>query len=178
MADASTGLDLAIQSLPFEHVETMEIPLGIHSNAGTQITVSISESNLPANMDVYLEDRHNNTFTQLTTSEFVITPNETLNGIGRFYLRLSSETLSQNTTVFDALKIFTTKTPRALTVSGQLFEKTSLKLYDVRGRLVLTQQLNEQALNNTINVSRLQDGVYIVELYNNHQRKSQKVIIR
>ncbi len=48
----------------------------------------------------------------------------------------------------------------------------------MQGRLVLTQQLNETTLNNTIDVSRLDDGVYVVALNNKVQRKSQKVIIR
>jgi hypothetical protein len=178
LVDANTGIDMAIQSLPFENLETIVIPLGIHSNANEQITVSIAESGLPTHMDVYLEDRENNTFTLLTASDFVITPDATLDAIGRFYLRFSTETLNTVGSELDAIKIFTTKTPRVLTVSGELFQDTSLKLYDLRGRLVLTEQLNETTLNHKIDLSRLQDGVYVVELNNAYQRKSQKVIIR
>ena len=178
LVDVNTGLDMAIQSLPFENLETMVIPIGIHSNAGEQIRVLIAESNLPVSIDVYLEDRQNNTFTLLTAIDFVMTPNEVLDATGRFYLRFSSEALSNSENEWDDLRIFTTKTPRVLTVSGQLLEDSQLKLYDIRGRLVLTEQLNESILNNTIDVSRLQDGVYVVELYNSSQRKSQKVIIR
>ena len=178
LVDENTGLDMDIQSLPLENLETMVIPLGIRSNAGEQITVSIAESDLPTSTDVYLEDRDNNTFTLLNTTDFVITPNEDLNATGRFFLRFSAESLSTSENELDDLRIFTTKTPRVLTVSGQLLEDTELKLYDVRGRLVLTQSLNETSLNNTIDVSRLEDGVYVVGLNNGYQRKSQKVIIR
>ena len=107
-----------------------------------------------------------------------MTPNETLNNIGRFYLRFSAETLTTSENELDYLRVFTTKTPRVLTVSGQLLQDTKLKLYDVRGRLVLTQQLNEASVNNQIDVSKLEDGVYVVELNNVYQRKTQKVIIR
>jgi hypothetical protein len=178
LVDENTGLDMAIQSLPLENLETMVIPLGIRSNAGEQITVSIAESDLPTSTDVYLEDRDTNSFILLNTSDFVLTPNEALNDTGRFYLRFSAETLTTAENELDALRIFTTKTPRVLTVSGRLFQDTQLNLYDVRGRLVLTEQLNEATLNNTIDVSRLQEGVYVVELNNSYQRKSQKVIIR
>jgi hypothetical protein len=178
LVEENTGADMAIQSLPFENLDTLIIPIGIHSNAGEQITVSISQSDLASTTDVYLEDRDNNTFTLLTTSDFVITPSETLDAIGRFYLRFSAGSLSISENELDNLRIFTTKTPRVLTVSGQLLEDTELKLYDIRGRLVLTEQLNDASLNNTIDVSRLQDGVYVVELNNAYQRKSQKVIIR
>jgi hypothetical protein len=178
LVDANTSLDMAIQSLPFENLETMVIPLGIHSHANEQITVSIAESGLPTHIDVYIEDRQNNTFTLLTASDFVITPDETLAATGRFYLRFSAETLNTVGSEFDAIKIFTTKTPRALIVSGQIFKDTNLKLYDVRGRLVLTEQLNETTLNHKIDLSKIQDGIYVVELNNQYQRKSQKVIIR
>jgi hypothetical protein len=177
LVDENTGLDMAIQSLPLEDLETLIIPLGIHSNAGEQITVSIAESDLPTSTDVYLEDRDTNTFTLLSTSDFLITPNEVLNTTGRFFLRFSTESLTTLENELDDLKIFTTKTPRVLTVSGQLLEDTTLKLYDVRGRLVLTQQLKEASVNNKIDVSRLEDGVYVVALNNRYQRKSQKVII-
>jgi hypothetical protein len=178
LVDESTGLDLAIQSLPLDNLETMIIPLGIHSSSGEQITVSIAESDLPASTEVYLEDRVNNTFTLLTTSDFVYTPTEALNDTGRFYLRFSTESLATTENELEDLRIFTTKTPRVLTVSGQLLRDTELKLYDVRGRLVLTKRLNEAAVNNQIDISRLEDGIYVVELNNLYQRKTQKVIIR
>ncbi|RED42122.1 putative secreted protein (Por secretion system target) [Winogradskyella eximia] len=178
LVNENTGLDMAIQSLPFEDLDTMIIPLGINSNMGEQITVSIAASDLPVSTDVYLEDRDNNTFTLLTTNDFVITPSEALSNTGRFYLRFSSESLSTSENELDDLRIFTTEKPRVLTVSGQLLQDTALKLYDVRGRLVLTQSLNETSLNNTIDVSQLQDGVYVVELNSGYQRKTQKVIIR
>jgi hypothetical protein len=174
----NTGLDMAIQSLPFEDLATMIIPLGIHSNIGEQITVSISESDLPANMEVYLEDGDNNTFTLLNTSDFVLTPSIALNDTGRFYLRFSMETLTATEHELDDLVIFTTKIPRLLTVSGQLLQDTVLKLYDIRGRLVLTESLNSTTIVNDIDVSRLENGVYIVELNNAFQRKTQKLIIR
>ena len=65
-----------------------------------------------------------------------------------------------------------------LTVSGQLFEKTQLQLFDIRGRLVLTTELEANQAVHTINVASLEDGVYIVELDNSSQAKTQKVIIR
>ena len=178
MVEGNAGLDLAIQSLPLDDFETISIPLGIHSNAGEQITVSIAASDLPTATAVYLEDRDTNTFTLLSAGDLVMTPNAALNATGRFFLRFSEESLSTAENTLDKLRVFTTKTPRVLTVSGQLLEDTELKMYDLRGRLVLTQGLNGATLNNTIDVSRLQDGVYVVELNDVNQRKSQKVIIR
>lgn len=172
------GVDFAIQSLPYENLSTMEIPLGIHSNANEQITVSILESNLPASTDVFLEDRLNNTFTLLNQTDFILTPNIDLVDTGRFYLRFSTESLGTNENELENLKIFTTKNPRQITVSGLLREATALALYDVRGRLILSTTLDESQLTNHVDVSAFEDGVYIVKLNSANKTKSQKVIIR
>ena len=178
LVEDNTGIDMAIQSLPNEDFESIVIPLGINSNASEQITVSILESDLLASTDVFLEDRLNNTFTLLNQTDFVMTPNLNLVGTGRFFLRFADETLGTSENELEDLKIFTTKTPRALTISGQLFEKTQLQLFDVRGRLVLETDLEPTLNVHTIDVASLEDGVYIVQLNNTSQAKTQKVIIR
>ena len=63
----------------------MTIPLGIKANPGEQITISIDETTLPDNVEVYLEDNVHNTFTRLDEGEYTFTPNTTLNGTGRFF---------------------------------------------------------------------------------------------
>ncbi|WP_323788179.1 lamin tail domain-containing protein [Psychroserpens sp.] len=178
LVEDNTGVDMAIQSLPNEDFESIVIPLGINSNANEQITVSISESNVPASTDVYLEDRLNNTFTLLNQTDFVMTPNENLVGTGRFYLRFADETFGTSENEFDNLKIFATKTPRIITVSGLLTDATEFALFDIRGRLVLTTELDESQLTNQVDVSAFEDGVYIVTLNSAKKTKSQKVILR
>lgn len=178
LVEDNAGLDMAIQSLPPDNLETMIVPIGIHSSAGQQITIRISESQFPSSTDIFLEDRLNGSFTLLSSTDFVMTPTTALTGTGRFYLRFSDETLSTTTPEFDGLRIFTTKTPRVLTVNGQLVESAKLSLFDIRGRLVLTRKLNQNQINNTIDISELQDGVYIVKISNTSQNKTQKVIIR
>lgn len=159
-------------------IENLVIPLGIHNQAGEQVNVSILESDLPASIDVFLEDRQNNTFTLLNQSDFVLTPNTDLLTAGRFFLRFASETLGTSETVLDDLKIYATKTPRQITVSGLLKEATELALYDIRGRLILITDLETSQLTNQVDVSLFEDGIYVVKLKSLNQTKSQKVIIR
>lgn len=178
LVEENVGIAMAIQSLPNDDFESMVIPLGINSNANEQITVSISESDLQASTDVFLEDRLNNTFTLLSQTDFVITPNEDLSGSGRFFLRFAEETLSTSEIGFDDLRIFATKTPRQITVSGLLTEDTTFTLYDIRGRLVLTAELDDSQLSNQVDVSAFEDGIYVVKLDSYNKTKSQKVILR
>ena len=178
LVEDNAGIDMVIQSLPNDNFESMIIPIGINSNANEQITVSISETDLPETTEVFLEDRLNNTFTLLSQTDFVMTPTENLVDIGRFFLRFSDETLGTIDNAFNDLKIFATKTPREITVSGLLNEATELTLYDIRGRLVLSKALDVTQLTNQVDVSAFEDGVYVVKLKNANKSKTQKVILR
>lgn len=93
LVDENTGLGITIQSSPLEDLESLIIPLRIHSGVSEQITVRIAESDFPRSTDVYIEDIDNKTFTSQNTSDFVITPSEALDATGRFSLRFSMESL-------------------------------------------------------------------------------------
>lgn len=177
LVENNTGLPLALQALnPSDLVNTI-IPLGVNSNQGEQLTFSISETTLPSDVNVYLEDNVTNTITLLTTSNYTFSPNVALHGTGRFYLHFSSSTLSDSNHALDYIEIYNTTTPKTLVVKGALHAKTTLNLYDVQGRLVLNTALDHFDLINTIDVSRIESGVYFVKVFNDSQSKTQKIII-
>ena len=178
LLEDNNGIDMAIQSMGYDALSNAIIPLGIHIPQGQQFTLSISETTLPSNIEVYLEDTQNNTFTLLNNSEFTMTPNEDLNTIGRFYLRFSEDTLGINPNEADAIDIYTISQHEALYVEGQLLEDTLLSIYDIQGKLIKTLDLASNQTLHTIDVSALTTGVYFVSLENNRQSKVQKVIIR
>ena len=180
LLENNTGLDIAIQSLPYNDFNDVIIPLGIKASSGTELTISIDDelSTLPSNINVYLEDTLNNTLTLLNDDQFVFTPDSNLNGTGRFYLRYSSSTLTVSEPELDYLQIYTTFNPKALTIKGQLTSGTQANLYDLQGRLVLTEILNPNSTTNNIDISTVSSGVYIVKVNNDNQIKTQKVIIK
>ncbi len=179
LVENSTGKDIAIQSLATEALESdIVVPLGIKAAQGQQVTVSIAESDLPSNIEVYLEDNVTGIFTLLNDSDYVFTPSSTLNSTGRFFLRFSDQTLSTPETTFDGLQIFTTASPRTLFIKGQLDETSSITLYDIQGRVVLSSQLETSSSTNQVDVSNLSSGVYVVKLNNASQQKTQKVILK
>ncbi|MBF8149496.1 VCBS repeat-containing protein [Winogradskyella sp. F6397] len=177
LVEDNTGLPLALQALHPSDLDHTIIPLGVNSNQGEQLTFSISETTLPSDVDVYLEDTVTNTITLLNTGNYTMTPNVALHGTGRFYLHLSSSTLSDTSQTFDYLQIYNTTTPKTIVVEGVLQAKTTLNLYDIQGRLVLNTALDHFDVINTIDVSRLNSGVYFVKVFNANQSKTQKLII-
>ena len=178
LAQENTGLAIALQSLNTSDMMDVVIPLGVNANSGEQLTFTITESTLPTTVDVYLDDTVNNTSTLLNNGDYVITPITNLNGTGRFYLRVSDSSLSTTDEDFNSIKIYTTKSPRSIFISGTINDNTTAKIFDIQGRLVYSTELENRNLLNEIDASDLQDGVYVVTLSDGIKQKSQKVIIR
>lgn len=172
--------DFGIQSLPNNDFENLVIPVGVDALAGTEITISASAINLPAGIDLYLEDRDASTFTLLNAnSDYTITPANALDGTGRFYLRTSSSVLGINENGLEAnLQIYTTDAAKDLIIKGQLFGITSAHLYDIQGKLVLSKVLEQFSNSNTVDISSLSSGIYVVKVDNANLTKTQKVIIK
>lgn len=175
------GMDIGLQSLPNDDYENLVIPVGIDALAGTEITVSASALNLPTGIDIYLEDRVANTFTVLNAnSDFTLTPANDLNGTGRFYLHTSGDTLglNENTLASYNLQIFTSDASKQIIIKGQLSSNiTNADLYDLQGKLVLSKTLDPSITTNTLDISGLSSGLYVVKVEGGNQSKTQKVLL-
>ncbi|WCC44312.1 hypothetical protein PJW08_11210 [Tenacibaculum finnmarkense] len=80
------GKKLAIQTLPTDY-EKMVIPVGLIIDKNKEITFSVTTENFPQNLEIYLEDRVNNLFINLSKQTYT-TLSSTI-GIGRFFLHTS-----------------------------------------------------------------------------------------
>ena len=89
-------------------------------------------------------------------------------------LTLSVEDLHTN----NNLRIYTTISPKTLFIKGQLVKATTAKVYDIHGRFVLSQVLNPNSTENTMDISTVSAGVYFVKVSNGNQVNTQKVIIK
>jgi hypothetical protein len=178
LVEANTGLDLGAQAVHYDAMNNVVIPLGVNATQGEQLSIRIFESDIPDGVAVYLEDTVANTFTLLTASDYVFTPSTNLSGTGRFFLRFNEDTLSTSEANFESVQIYATQTPKTLHINGALQGAAKVELYDIQGRLILSSPLDSSLTNNQIDISTLTTGVYIVNLSNGVQQKSQKVIIR
>ena len=178
LVEDNTGVPMALQALAISDLSDVSIPLGVNANQGEQLTFNIALSTLPSTVSVYLDDTVNNTSTLLNTSDYVLTPNANLIGTGRFYLRISDSSLSTSENTLDALNIYTNEADKTIVIAGQLLDTTKATIYDLQGRAVLSTDLITSNRSQSIDVSGLSIGVYVVELNNGIQNKTQKVIIR
>lgn len=174
-----TGKKLGIQSLPNTDYENMVIPIGVIAEANKEIKFSTETTNLPSGINVYLEDRIENTFTQLNeaNSEYKITPTEKLDGVGRFYLHTkSSSALSTNDITLEGTNIYQLD-KNSLRVTGINSDVASIKIYSILGKQVLDQSFSSKG-NSDISLPNLNTGVYIVQIATEKGKTNKKIVLK
>lgn len=171
------GQNLSIQSLPQQNYENMIIPIGVNSAAGSEISISASVMNLPTDLKVFLEDKYDQTFTELNNnSEYQTTLNTDLNGVGRYYLHTTNEALGQDTPNLNHISIYQSSAEN-LRITGAHNSNMTLTLYDILGKPVLTSSFIGNGLNE-IRISNINNGVYIIRLKSDNGIVNKKIIIK
>jgi hypothetical protein len=156
-------------------LNNVSIPLGINAAAGTNLSFSILDAQLPAGTDVYIEDTVNNTVTQINNNAYSINLEQAVNGTGRFFLRFTSGTLTIADDTANSLNIYHDAAAQSIVIAGQLNDNTTAYIYDLQGRMVQNQALQAGNIQQSINVSSLHTGIYIVKI---GEQITRKVILR
>ena len=167
---------LSVQSLPNSNFDEMIVPIGLKAASGKEITISANSLNLPNGINVFLEDRLNNTFTNLNDENFKVNLTDNLDGTGRFFLRTSSQVLSTDFTALAGVQVFK-KNNSILSIRGlQEGGKTGVSMFNTLGKQVLSS--NFTATNNLdIALPKLASGIYIVKLETETGSLNKKIIL-
>lgn len=171
----NSGRNMAIQALS-DNFDEKVIPLGVKATQGQQITIGIENSDLPVDVQLYLEDNLSNSFTLLNEGNYSFTAEKNLDGTGRFFLRTTDASLSAPVADDNSLNVFSAR--KQIFIKGQLLGQSQLNVYDIRGRNVFSHQLNSNRTNNKVDVSSLISGVYILKVSSDTQKRIQKIIIK
>ncbi|WP_144896092.1 T9SS type A sorting domain-containing protein [Lutibacter sp. Hel_I_33_5] len=174
----SKGINFMKQALPIDNYENMVIPVGLNAAAGKEITFSAEDLNLPTDLKVFLEDRETNTFTRLdeANSSYKITTSSALKGIGRFYMHTSRNSLTTKDVVLDNVSIYKTNGNTLRIVGVQQNSKTSLKLFNIVGKQVLSTSFTSNGVKD-ISLPKLASGVYLIQLQTDKGRLNKKIIL-
>jgi len=172
------GRNLGIQSLPPNNYENMIIPVGINAEAGTAITIDATTNNFPEGINIYLEDKQDNSFTLLEAdSNFSFTPENNLDGIGRFYLHTTSGVLSANDFATNTNISIYTSSKDNLRIAGVQKGTATVRLYNILGKEVLNTSFVGSGVND-INLNAFPVGIYIVKLTTENGTLNRKIIIQ
>ena len=176
LVENNEGTPMAIQAVNSSDTLDIIIPLGVSSNQDEELRFSIAEIALPSTINIYLEDAITNTTTLLNNTDYVVLPETTLLGTGRFFLRITESVLSTIHNNLDTLNVFVNSS-KDLIVRGRLHESTTLTLYDLYGREVFLSELDSSIYDNRIDISSLNRGAYIIYLQSDKWQKSIKAVI-
>ena len=177
LIENNEGVNYQTQSLPNTNYESMVVPVGVDALANSEITISAELNNFPANVNVFLEDKLENTFTRLdATSNFSTTLSTNLDSTGRFYLHTTSASLSTGSVLNNnPVSIFTT-TRDNLRIVGIQNGSANVQLFNILGKQVVNISF-EGTGSNDIHLPALSNGVYIVQVKNESGTINKKVVI-
>ena len=175
------GTSLAIQALNFSEIlQDKVIPLGINALGGDELTISISHRTTPADLNIYLEDTEEGTMTNLLDGDYVLNPTSDLEGIGRFFIHMTADTMSNGEVSTSMLNAYKQIDASYITIEGlatQTYE-TKVSLYNILGREVLSTTLNNNMGTQTISTVGLSAGIYVIELESGSDRLTKKLLIQ
>ena len=180
LVEGGEGMDLAIQSLPFSEMWDKVIPLGINALGGEEMTISISHRTTPADLNIYLEDTEEGTMTNLLDGDFVYTPTSDLEGVGRFFIHMTADTMSNGEVSTSMLNAYKEIDASYITIEGLATQsnETKVSLYNILGREVLSTTLNNNMGTQTISTVGLSAGIYVIELESGSDRLTKKLLIQ
>lgn len=171
------GKKLAIQTLPNTDYDSMVIPIGLIADSGKKITFSVSTNNLPDGIEIYLEDRVHNSFTNLSKTNKTIITQHTTNGIGQYYIHTSSKTLSNGDITQDLQNVSIYQSnSNEITISG-VQGKLKLNLYSVLGKELLSTEITSNGLSN-LQIPKLITGIYLLKMSTSEREATKKIILK
>jgi hypothetical protein len=174
----SEGVNFTRQALPNSDYENMIISIGVNAAIGKEITFTADDLNLPTDIKVFLEDRETNTFTRLdeANSNYKITTTEALNGIGRFYIHSSRNSLTIKDVALENVSVYKTDASTLRIVGLQNGSKTNVTLFNLLGKQVVNTSLQSNGVLDVF-LPKLVTGVYIVKIQTAQGALSKKIIL-
>jgi len=172
----SEGKNYQVQSLPINNYENMIIPVGINAVSGTVVTIDASTNNFPEGINIYLEDKQDNSFTLLDDdSNFSTSLEDDLSGIGSFYLHTTTGTLSTDALeIHNNISIYKTSNDN-LRVTGVQNGSASIQIYNILGKQMMRTSFEGMGVND-ISLPTLPNGVYIIKLGTQTGTTNKKII--
>ena len=168
-----------------ESAFNQSVPLIINQSMGQTFRIDISQNTLPENVNVYIEDILENTFTPIIGKDFELTAQSDLNEEGRFQIIFTTQTLgdvlnTNNVFNTDTVSIFKANNNDFITISGiaSTASTTTASLYNMLGMSLLTKTLNNTTQTQSISTQGLAKGVYVVQLKAGNAMFSKKVLVQ
>jgi hypothetical protein len=178
--EQDSGIGMSINAMPADAMSNAIVPLVIHQQAGISLKIQIANSTIPEDINVYVEDTVENTFTLLTNEGFELLAQTILSGMGRFYLHYTTSTLSTDTVISTSLiTAYKGKGNTYISVEGlqQFSAPANLILYNVLGMKILSRKIQNPSQKEMLSTVGLKTGVYILKVQAENIVFTKKLVI-
>ena len=186
LVEDNQGTNFTINAMGLESAYNQSVPLIVNQFVGQTFRINISQNTLPDNVNVYIEDILENTYTPIIGKDFELTTDVNLNEEGRFRIHFTTEILE--TEVLNTNNVFDTDTVSVFKANNQDFititgitataNKTTASLYNMLGITVRTKTLHNPSQTQSISTQGLAKGVYVVQLKAGNAMFSKKVLLQ
>ena len=180
LLEQDNGIGMGINAMPTDAMSNVIVPLVIHQQAGISLKIQIANSTIPEDINVYLEDTIENTFTLLTNESFELLAQTTLSGLGRFFLHYTTSTLSTDTVSSTSLVSAYKGTGNTyISIEGlqQFSQPANLTLYNVLGMKVLSRKIQNPSQKEMFSTVGMRAGVYILKVQAENIVFTKKIVI-
>ena len=179
LAEEDQGINMSINAMNIDSFEQTTIPLVINKEAGTTFRISMEDSTIPESVDVLLLDTQTQISTNLRGQDFILTPQSDLSGMGRFYLKMGSNSLGGNDIEESLISIYKPSDRDYIVMEGlSNVQSGEVTLYNIMGQEVLDQILIPNQSTQNIPTTGLDSGIYIIKLEADNLILTKKLIIK
>jgi len=175
------GVGLAVNAMAIGSINDVVVPLEINRASGETFRITVDTFDIFGGINVYLEDNQNGTMTLLNEQDFELTPENTLGGVGRFFIHFTQSVLSTqdqiNTSHLNAYKL---NINSFITIEGLANQggQTSVTVYDILGKQVVSATLDNHTNTQKISTETVAAGIYIIKLDAGNTIVTKKLIIK
>ena len=178
LVENDQGVGMGINAMSTESFEQTTIPLVVNRTAGTAFRISLEGVTIPEDVQLFLEDTQAQTYTNLRTEDFILTPENELSGMGRFYLRVGNSSLGVNDTEESYVRVYKPNNSDYITIEGLVnVQKARIKLYNLIGQEIINKTLSNNQTNYRISTQGIPHGVYVIKLQFERSEITKKLII-
>ena len=127
-----------------------------------------------------MEDVEEGTLTNLYEEDFILTPTSDLSEVGRFFIHMTADTMSNEDVSTSMLNAYKGANANYITVEGLATQpnETKVRLYNILGTEVLFTTLVNNMGTQTISTVGMASGIYVIELESGSDRLTKKLIIQ
>jgi hypothetical protein len=165
LAEEDQGINMSINAMNIDSFEQTAIALVVNTEAGTTFRISMEDSTIPENVDVLLLDTQTQISTNLRDQDFILTPQSDLSGMGRFYLKMGSNSLGGNDIEESLISIYKPLDRDCIVMEGlSNVQSGEVTLYNIMGQEILSKTLQTGLSTQNISTAGLTTGIYVIKL--------------